>query len=152
MFKEALRPVWAEINLSNFDYNVKNIKAKMGEGREFIGVIKADGYGHGAVKLAEVLRENDVKTFAIATLHEAIELREAGAKERIICLGDKALYQTVFGDIVKDIIQVDTMAEAVTKAFYSSEENTKVLFSPSAENGISYEEQGETFKHEVNEL
>ena len=87
MFKEALRPVWAEINLSNFDYNVKNIKAKMGEGREFIGVIKADGYGHGAVKLAEVLRENDVKTFAIATLHEAIELREAGAKERIICLG-----------------------------------------------------------------
>lgn len=72
--------------------------------------------------------------------------------ERIICLGDKALYQTVFGDIVKDIIQVDTMAEAVTKAFYCSEENTKVLFSPSAENGISYEEQGETFKHEVNEL
>lgn len=87
MYKEALRPVWAEINLSNFDYNIKQIKAKMGEGREFIGVIKADAYGHGAVMCAQVLRDNGVKTFAIATLQEAIALRKAGAKERIIILG-----------------------------------------------------------------
>lgn len=72
--------------------------------------------------------------------------------ERIICLGNKALYQTIFGDVVKDITEVGTMAEAVTKAFYGCEENMKVLFSPSYENGISYEEQGESFKHEVNEL
>ncbi len=90
MYKEALRPVWAEINLSNFDYNIKQIKAKMtadGQEREFIGVIKADAYGHGAVPCAQVLRDNGVKTFAIATLQEAITLRESGAKERIICLG-----------------------------------------------------------------
>ena len=41
MYKEALRPVWAEINLSNLDYNIKNIKAKIGD-REMIGVIKAE--------------------------------------------------------------------------------------------------------------
>lgn len=87
MYKEALRAAWAEINLKNFDYNVKQIRAKMGNDREFIGVIKADGYGHGAIQCAEVLRENGVKTFAIATLQEAIELRNAGAGERIICLG-----------------------------------------------------------------
>ena len=87
MYKEALRPVWAEINLSNFDYNVKQIRAKIGPDREFIGVIKADAYGHGAIQCAQVLRENGVKTFAIATLQEAITLREAGAQERIICLG-----------------------------------------------------------------
>ncbi len=86
MYKEALRPVWAEINLSNLDYNIKNIKAKIGD-REMIGVIKADAYGHGAVKVAEVLRANGVKTFAIATLQEAISLREAGATEKIIMLG-----------------------------------------------------------------
>ena len=68
MYKEALRPVWAEINLSNFDYNVKQIRAKIGPDREFIGVIKADAYGHGAIQCAQVLRENGVKTFAIATL------------------------------------------------------------------------------------
>ena len=87
MYKEAIRPAWAEINLSNFDYNVKSIKAKVKNASELIGVIKADAYGHGSIKCAEVLRANGVKTFAIATIQEAITLREAGAKEEIIILG-----------------------------------------------------------------
>jgi len=99
MYKEALRPVWAEINLTNFDYNIKSIQAKMGEGREFIGVIKADAYGHGSVKCAEVLRNNGVKIFAIATLQEAITLRESGAKEEIIILG---LTPDMYADTIVD--------------------------------------------------
>ncbi len=98
MYKEALRPVWAEINLTNLDYNIKNIKAKIGD-RQLIGVIKADAYGHGAVKVAEVLRENDCKTFAIATLHEALTLRNAGAKEEIIMLG---LTPSMYADVICD--------------------------------------------------
>lgn len=86
MYKEAIRPAWVEVNLSNLDYNIKNIRAKIGD-RDMIGVIKADAYGHGSVKVAEVLRENGVKIFAIATLQEAITLREAGAMEEIIMLG-----------------------------------------------------------------
>ena len=86
MYKNALRPAWVEINLNNLDFNIKNIKAKIGD-REMIGVIKADAYGHGSVKVAEVLRKNGCKTFAVATLHEAVTLREAGAKEEIIILG-----------------------------------------------------------------
>lgn len=86
MYKEAIRPAWVEVNLSNLDYNIKNIRAKIGD-RDMIGVIKADAYGHGSVKVAEVLRENGVKIFAIATLQEAITLRESGAKEEIIMLG-----------------------------------------------------------------
>ena len=87
MYKEAIRSVWAEINLTNADYNIKQIKKKVGEDKEIIGVLKADGYGHGAVKMAEVLRENGVKSFAVATLQECIALREAGAMEEIIMLG-----------------------------------------------------------------
>ncbi len=104
MYKEAIRPVWAEINLSNLDYNIKNIRAKIGD-REMIGVIKADAYGHGSVQVAQVLRENGVKTFAIATLQEAITLREAGAKEDIIMLG---LTPDMYADtiIAYDIIPV----------------------------------------------
>lgn len=87
MYKDALRPAWVEVNLSNLDYNIKNIKAKV-KGKEFIGVIKADGYGHGAEEVAKVLKENGVKIFAIATLQEAIALRNAGfADEDIIMLG-----------------------------------------------------------------
>ena len=81
MYKEAIRPAWAEINLSNLDYNIKQIRANIGEDREMIGVIKADAYGHGSVKVAEVLRENGCKTFAVATLHEAITIREVGCTE-----------------------------------------------------------------------
>ncbi len=86
MYKQAIRPAWVEINLKNLDYNIKHIKEKA-PGRQIIGVIKADAYGHGAIKCAEVLRENGVDTFAVATLQEAIELRDAGATEKIIILG-----------------------------------------------------------------
>lgn len=84
--QRCLRPAWVEINLNNLDFNIKNIKTKIGD-REMVGVIKADAYGHGSVKVAEVLRANGCKTFAIATIQEAITLREAGAKEEIILLG-----------------------------------------------------------------
>ena len=86
MIKESLRPVWAEINLSNLDYNIKQIRNKVGD-KEIIGVVKADGYGHGAVAVSKVLLENGVKTLAIATLQEAITLREGGITCPIIMLG-----------------------------------------------------------------
>lgn len=87
MYQEANRPAWAEINLSNLDYNIKNIITKVGPDRQIIGVIKADGYGHGSVEVAQILKANGVKTFAVATLSEAIHLREAGITEEIIMLG-----------------------------------------------------------------
>ena len=63
MYKKAIRPAWAEINLTNLDYNIKRIREKVGPDREIIGVIKADAYGHGSIMCAKVLRENGVKTF-----------------------------------------------------------------------------------------
>ena len=99
MYKQAIRPVWAEINLSNLDYNIKSIREKVGADKQIIGVIKADGYGHGSVMCANVLRENGVKTFAIATLQEAITLRDAGAKEEIIMLG---LTPDMYADVIAE--------------------------------------------------
>lgn len=86
MYKNTLRPAWVEINLANLDYNIKQIIQKA-NGHEIIGVVKADSYGHGAIKCAEVLRKNGVRMFAVATLEEAIALRKSGAKESIIALG-----------------------------------------------------------------
>ncbi len=87
MYQEANRSAWVEINLANLDYNIKNIQQKVGPGPEIIGIIKADGYGHGAIQVAKVLRQNGVASFGVATLDEAIALREAGAKETILILG-----------------------------------------------------------------
>lgn len=87
MYKEALRPAWAEIDLDHAAFNIQNIRKKVGPDKEIIGVIKADGYGHGAVEMAKVLSENGVNTFAVATLHEVIALRDGGIEDEIIMLG-----------------------------------------------------------------
>ncbi len=97
MHKEAIRPVWAEINLSNLDYNIRNIRALLGSGTGIIGVVKADGYGHGSVRVAEVLRKNGVDTFAVSTLQEAITLREAGVTEQIMVL---SLTPDIYSDVI----------------------------------------------------
>ena len=88
MYKDALRAAWAEINISNLDYNIKQIKEKVGPKRKITGIIKADGYGHGAAKVATVLRANGIESFGVATLTEAVRLREAGfTLEEIVVLG-----------------------------------------------------------------
>ena len=87
MYKEANRPAWAEINLTNAAFNIRNIKAKLGPNVEIMGIIKADGYGHGAIPMAKVLKENGVKSFGVAALSEAIDLRDAGITEEIVILG-----------------------------------------------------------------
>lgn len=88
MYKDAVRAAWAEINVTNLDFNIKKIREKVGPGRKITGIIKADGYGHGSVKLAEVLRANGINSFGVATLSEAIRLRKAGfLAEEIIVIG-----------------------------------------------------------------
>jgi alanine racemase len=86
MLKEAMRPVWVEIDLKNIEYNVKQIQAKVG-GAEIIGVVKADAYGHGSLEVSKVLLENGVKRLAVGTIQEAITLRENGITTPIIMLG-----------------------------------------------------------------
>ena len=97
MHKEALRPAWVEINLTNLDHNIKTLKNKIGEDREIFGIIKADGYGHGAYEVSRVLKENDVKTFGVATLQEAIDLREKGVTEEIVLV---ALTPNMYADVI----------------------------------------------------
>ena len=88
MYKDAIRAAWAEINVSNLDFNIKQIRKKVGPDRKITGIIKADGYGHGSIKMGEVLRANGVTSFGVATLSEAIKLRKAGfLTEEIMILG-----------------------------------------------------------------
>ncbi len=82
-----LRSAWAEINRTHLSYNIENIKRKVGSKTNIIGVIKADGYGHGALPVAKVLKKKGITTFAVATLEECIALRKGGIEEEIILLG-----------------------------------------------------------------
>ncbi|MGV2643822.1 alanine racemase, partial [Clostridium perfringens] len=81
-----LDPIWAEINLNNFIYNIEQRKNKS-HGSEIIGVVKANAYGHGAVEISKVLINNGIKRLAVANIVEAIELRENDIKSPIMLLG-----------------------------------------------------------------
>ena len=69
---------WAEINLGNLEHNYRALRAMLPPGCRFLGVIKADAYGHGAIQVARRLESLGAEYLATACLREAMELRDAG--------------------------------------------------------------------------
>ncbi len=78
---------WAEIHLDNIAGNVLAMREKLPAGCRFLGVVKADAYGHGAVPVAKKLESIGCEYLAVACIDEAVELREAGVKAPILILG-----------------------------------------------------------------
>ena len=80
--------VCAEINLDHFEHNLDEIRRLKALKTKVCAVIKADGYGHGAVRLAEILENREeIWGYAVATAGEGKELRKAGMKKPILVLG-----------------------------------------------------------------
>ena len=72
-----IRPTKALINLDNLANNYRKISSRA-DGKEVIAVVKADAYGHGAIKIVEKLNtlEHPPVMYAVATVEEVIDLRE----------------------------------------------------------------------------
>lgn len=86
--KSTTMRTWAEINLNNLEHNYRALRALLPQNCRFLGVIKANAYGHGAVRVARKLESLGAEYLATACLREAIELREAGGvKTPILILG-----------------------------------------------------------------
>ena len=80
--------IQADIDLDAFRFNLDSIKKNINENTQIITVLKADGYGHGAVPLAkEAEKEERVWGIAVATVEEALELRRGGIKKPLLILG-----------------------------------------------------------------
>lgn len=67
---------WATVNLSHLKYNLAQIRAKLPDGNKVMAVVKADGYGHGDVRVAKVMLENGVDFLAVSNIDEALSLRK----------------------------------------------------------------------------
>ena len=78
---------WAEINLANIRHNYLSIRSRLPEGCRFLGVVKADAYGHGAVQVSRLLQDAGADYLAVAGLDEAMELRQNGIFLPILILG-----------------------------------------------------------------
>jgi len=77
------RAARAVINLSALQHNLQRARAAAPHSQQY-AVIKANGYGHGMVPVAQAL--NDADGFGVASLEEALELRKAGIKQSILLL------------------------------------------------------------------
>ena len=82
---ETMR-TWAEISLGNLEHNYRALRACAPDSK-FLGVVKANAYGHGAVPVARKLEELGADYLAVACLNEAMELRQAGIRMPILILG-----------------------------------------------------------------
>jgi len=83
----AERPTWVEIDLNAIASNTRQIKSLVGDRVQVLASIKADAYGHGAVKVARTVQHNGATMLGVATLSEVTPLREAGITIPILVFG-----------------------------------------------------------------
>ena len=81
------RPTAALIDHSALAFNVRSIREFIGPEPQFMAVVKANAYGHGAIECSQTLEKAGVEWFGVATLEEALELRENGISSPILCFG-----------------------------------------------------------------
>lgn len=82
----AHRPTRAEIDLNALEFNFHSVRQFVGEDIEYMSVVKADAYGHGAVECARRLTNAGTNWLGVAIAEEAVELRDAGITLPILCL------------------------------------------------------------------
>ncbi|MCI9093133.1 MAG: serine racemase VanT catalytic subunit [Coprobacillus sp.] len=78
---------WIEIDLKALQHNIIELISLLDDPQQLMAVVKADAYGHGAVQISQKLNQMGVSSFAVATLSEAIELRENNIIGDILILG-----------------------------------------------------------------
>ncbi|MFR4089031.1 MAG: alanine racemase [Dysosmobacter sp.] len=87
MEEPILRRTWAEIDLDALAHNYQQARRKIGPNVKYLGVVKADAYGHGAIQVSRKLEQLGADYLAVSSLDEAKELRRAGIQAPILILG-----------------------------------------------------------------
>ena len=84
--ESTLRRTWAEIDLDALAHNYTTLR-RLTAGAKFLGVVKADAYGHGAIQVSRVLQESGADYLAVSSIDEAMELRDNAIDMPILILG-----------------------------------------------------------------
>ena len=125
---QATKRTWAEIDLSNLEHNYLALRGMLPCSCRYLGVVKANAYGHGAVPVAKKLTELGAEYLAVAYLDEAVELRQAGIAAPILILG------LTSADFAQEIMKYDLtqtvadfeMARALSYAAVKAGETIKI--------------------------
>ncbi len=84
---DRTKRTWAEISLEAIEHNYRAMRARLAPGCRFLGVVKANAYGHGAVPVSRLLADLGCEYLAVACIDEARALRQAGIALPILILG-----------------------------------------------------------------
>lgn len=85
--ESTLRRTWAEIDLDALAHNYHKLRERIGADVKFLGVVKADAYGHGSVQVSHLLQELGADYLAVSSIDEAVELRLNDVTMPILILG-----------------------------------------------------------------
>ena len=105
------RWAWVEIDKGALRRNTRAFKDLLEPGVRMMAVVKADAYGHGAVECAKVMRAAGADQFAVATVEEGLELREAGITWPILILSEPPM------ECVQTLVEHDLMPCVYTQEF-----------------------------------
>ncbi len=148
-----LKRTWAEINLDALEHNYRQIRGLLKPETRMMCVVKADGYGHGAIPVAQQLAQLGAEWFGVSNLEEALQLREGGIRQPILILGytppskaevlsQNGISQTVFsleyakalsfkaeetGVTVKMHLKVDTGMSRIGFLYHDQQKNQSAL-------------------------
>ncbi|WP_188456291.1 alanine racemase [Virgibacillus oceani] len=120
----SYRDTWVEVSLDAIRENVKAFKGHIHNNCRLMAVVKADGYGHGAVEIAKTAIQSGADYLAVALLDEAMELRDAGIDFPILVLGytpPSAAEDAIMNDIALTVFTQDV----IKRINDISEENEK---------------------------
>ncbi len=151
----SLRPAWAEINLDNLVSNLKEFRRRVGQKVKIMAVVKADGYGHGAVEVAQAAVENGCDYLGVGFLDEGIELRKAGLNTPILILGytpPEQAEQLLHHNLVPTVFSLD-LAKALAEEAKKRGEKARVhvkVDTGMGRLGIFSWEEGIDFIRELN--
>lgn len=113
MVLHRYRPTWAEINLANIAHNVREFRRHIPQPTRLMAVVKADGYGHGAVEVARAALAAGAEWLAVALVEEGIRLRQAGLAAPILILGylpPESLGAVIQYHLTPGIVDLNTLA------------------------------------------
>jgi alanine racemase len=114
--QQSYRDTWAEVSLTAIQHNVIQYKKYIGSFVILMAVVKADGYGHGAVPVARAALEAGADYLAVAILDEAIELREAGITQPILVLGytpSRSIRQAIIAGVDITVFSEEVLDEII---------------------------------------
>ncbi|HIW59202.1 MAG TPA: alanine racemase [Candidatus Anaerobutyricum avicola] len=147
---------WCEVDLRAIRQNMINIRKKAGQGPKVMAVIKADGYGHGAAEIGQYIYD-EADYFGVATIEEAVELREAGIDKPILVLGytSPSLYgQNLKYDVEQTVYTMEA-AEKMSEEAVKSGRTARIhiaLDTGMTRIGVSPDEKGLAFVQAVQKL